>query len=136
MWWNKQKEQNMNWTCTSTTILPIPTAKEAKAIADKAEKQRLASAEQAIFDSACLAINRMAKKGYCAAEIDPRNAACSIDPDIDDYLIKRAGEACVKHLETYGYSATFVDKYSMRIRWDDPKELNFDELWTIAQEGI
>lgn len=136
MWWNKQKEQNMNWVCTSTTILPIPTAKEAKTLSDKAKKQRIATVEQSIFNNACSAINRMIGKGYCAVEVDPRKASYNIDTTLDDDSIKEAAELCIKHLETYGYSATFVNKYSMIIRWDDPKELNFDELWAIAKEGL
>ena len=136
MWWNKQKEQNMNWTCTSTTILPIPTAKEAKTLSDRAKKQRIATAEQSIFNNACSAINQTLKEGYCSVNIDPRNIVYKVDRSLDNYSIEEAAKACARHLETYGYSATFISMYSMIIRWDDPKELNFDELWAIAKEGL
>ena len=138
MWWKKQKEQNMLWTCTSTTMLPIPLAVHAKEDAISNKNRLYKEYEDKLFNYCAVEINKAIKIGRTSISLLLAQKLTGLDKD-EYFDISAAAEVLVlvkKHLESYGYKVYVSAANQFLISWENPKELNFDELWAIAKEGL
>ena len=132
MWWKKQKEQNMTFTQTTTTELPIPFAIEAKLMSIKNLDARIKRAEKAIFDEACKFINEQIEKGYLYTMFDAFSSVYRIDEKLNDDSVTAAMNECINHLSTFGYTARIVGGRNLEISWQYPKEITLNDIeWSI-----
>jgi hypothetical protein len=132
MWWNKQKEQNMSWTCTSTTILPIPFATTAKEEAIRNKNRLYEEYEDKLFNYCAVEINKAIKIGRTSVSLHLAQKLTELDKD-KYFNISAAAEIITlvrKHLESYGYSAYASSAQQLLISWENPKEALFDG-WKI-----
>ena len=138
MWWNKQKEQNMSWTYTLTTILPITLAVQAKEEAIRNKNRLYKEYEGKLFNYCAAEINRAIKIGRLSLSIPLAEKLTELDEN-KYFNISASAEMLIlvkRHLESYGYNVHISTGNQFLISWENPKELSFDELWTIAKEGI
>ena len=138
MWWNKQKERNMAFTQVTTTELPVPLATHAKDEAIRNKNKLYKEYEGKLFNYCAVEINKAIKNGRLSLSIPLAQKLTELDKD-RYFNISAAAEMLVlvgKHLESYGYSVHISAGKQFWISWENPKELNFDEIWKIAQGGI
>lgn len=138
MWWKKQKEQNMLWTCTSTTILPIPLAVHAKEEAIRNKNKLYKEYEDKLFNYCCVEIGKAIKMGRISISLPLAQKLTELDKD-KYFNISAAAEILVlvrKHLESYGYNVYISAVNQFLISWENPKEIPFDELWKVAERSI
>ena len=137
MWWKKQKEQNMAWTCISTTMLPIPLAAHAKEEAIRNKNKLYKEYEDKLFNYCAVEINKAIKIGRTSVSLPLAQKLTELDKD-RHFNISAAAEIITlvrKHLESYGYGA-YANNAQFLISWENPKEIPFDELWKIAEGSI
>lgn len=133
MWWKKQKEQNMSWTCTSTTMLAIPLAVHAKEEAIRNKNRLYEEYEDKLFNYCAVEINKAIKIGRTSVSLPLAQKLTELDKD-RYFNISAAAEIITlvrKHLESYGYNAYAANTQQLLISWESPKEIPFDELWKI-----
>ena len=132
-WFKRIKEVNEEMaliSATTTTMLPIPFASAAKETAIARLDKRIKRAEEAIFNEACEFINKQIEKGYLLTNFDFYDPVYRIDK-LDINSIIAAGNDCIKHLESFGYSAKLNGRY-MEISWQYPKEITLNDIeWSI-----
>ena len=133
-WFKRVKEVNEEMAlinATTTTMLPIPFATSAKETAIARLDKRIKRAEEAIFNEACEFINKEIEKGYLLAYFDFYTPVYRIDERLGTNCIIVAGNDCIKHLESFGYSAKLNGRY-MEISWQYPKEIKLNDIeWSI-----
>lgn len=138
MWWKKQKEQNMAFTQVTTTELPIPLAAHAKEEAIRNKNRLYKEYEGKLFNYCVVEINNAIKIGRLSSSIPLAEKLIELDEN-NYFNISASAEILIlvkKHLESYGYRVYISAGNQFLVSWENPKELSFDELWTIAQEGL
>ena len=133
-WFKRIKETNEEMALinsTTTTVLPIPFATAAKETSIARLDKRIKQAEQAIFNEACEFINEQIKKGCLLAYFDFYTPVECTDKELSINSIIAAGNDCVKHLESFGYTVKLNGRY-MEISWRHPKEITLNDVeWSI-----
>jgi hypothetical protein len=138
MWWKKQKEQNMSWIFTSTTMLPIPLAAHAKEEAIRNKNRLYKEYEDKLFNYCAVEISKAIKIGRLSISLPLAQKLTELDKD-KYFNISAAAEVLVlvkKHLESYGYNVYISAGNQFMVSWENPKEVPFDELWKIAEGSI
>lgn len=138
MWWKKQKEQNMSWTCTSTTMLPISLAVHAKEEAIRNKNRLYKEYEDKLFNYCAVEISKAIKIGRLSISLPLAQKLTEFDKD-KYFNISAAAEILVlvkKHLESYGYNVYISAGVQFLISWENPKEIPLDELWKIVEGSI
>lgn len=135
-WFSKKEKEALQWTCTTTgvTTLPVYMAVEAKASADKNRKKRIVNAEKACFSAICHEINKAIGNGNFSVCLDPVASITKIDPHLDISVGKIAIEKAAEHIEQYGYTVRWPSLYQFEICWDNPKEIDFNDLWHLLEQ--
>lgn len=134
-WFKRIKETNEEMALvnsTTTTMLPIPFATEAKRMSIDNLDARIKRAEKVIFDEACEYINKRIKEGYLVVYFDAFAPVYRIDDTLDKNSIAVAIDECINHLSTFGYDARRTGERHLSISWQHPKEITLNDIgWSI-----
>ena len=138
MWWNKQKEKNMALTQVTTTMLPIPLAAHAKEETIRNKNKLYEEYEDKLFNYCAVEINKAIKIGRTSVSLPLTQKLTELDKDryFDVSATAEIITLVIKHLESYGYGAYVCNMRQLLISWENPKEVQFDELWKIVERNI